>query len=86
MNQDLSAFVEATEVQTNVQCINVRGGGAITPVFLNVTASTVFSDGDDRVDYFIQVVDTDLDANPRGACDTLSGGLFGFVSWPTLTP
>ncbi|MCA9544516.1 MAG: PKD domain-containing protein [Myxococcales bacterium] len=86
MNGDLSAFTESLEVQTNAQCINLRATGQNTPVFLNVTASTVFSDGDDRVDYVLQVVDTDLDQDPRGACDTLSGGLFRFVQWPTLRP
>ncbi len=86
MTQDLRAFVESVEVQTAVQCINVRANGNNTPVYLNVAASTVFSDGDDRVDYVLQVVDTDLNANPRGACDLLSAGLFDFVSWPTLRP
>jgi hypothetical protein len=86
MTQDLRAFVESVEVQTSVQCINVRANGNATPLFLNVAASTVFSDGDDRVDYVLQVVDTDLNANPRGACDVLSAGLFDFVSWPTLRP
>ena len=83
-NQDLSAFVESVESQTSVQCINIRVSGALTPIYINVAASTVFSDGDDRVDYTLQMIETDLQANPRGACDTLSGGQFGFVSWPVL--
>ena len=82
--QDLSLFEESLEAQTTVQCINIRANGVPTPVFVNVAASTVFSDGDDRVDYLIQVIETDLQANPRGACDTLSGGQFGFVTWPLL--
>jgi PKD repeat protein len=86
MNQDLSAFAESLEVQTTVQCINVRANGQATPVFMNVTASTIFSDGDDRVDYVMQVVDTNLELNPQGECTVLSGGLFNFVNWPTLRP
>jgi PKD repeat protein len=82
--QDLQIFEESLEAQTNVQCINVRATGVATPVFVNVVASSVFSDGDDRVDYVMQIIETDLQANPRGACDTLSGGQFGFVTWPIL--
>jgi hypothetical protein len=83
-NQDLSIFEESLEAQTTVQCINVRASGVMTPVYLNIAASSVFSDGDDRVDYMMQIIETDLQANPRGACDTLSGGQFGFVTWPVL--
>jgi hypothetical protein len=83
-NQDLSVFEESLEAQTTVQCINVRASGVLTPVYLNIAASSVFSDGDDRVDYVMQIIETDLQANPRGACDTLSGGQFGFVTWPVL--
>lgn len=82
--QDLQLFEESLEAQTTVQCISVRASGVATPVFLNVVASSVFSDGDDRVDYVMQIIETDLQANPRGACDTLSGGQFGFVTWPIL--
>ena len=86
MTQNLSAFAESVEVQTTSQCINLRANGDLSTVFFNIVASNIFSDGDDRVDYVLQVVNTDLDANPRGACDELNAGLFGFINWPTLRP
>ncbi len=75
-------FVESFELQTSVQCINIRGGDAAADVFLGVAADSVVQDGDARVDYTLHVAPTDLDANPRGACDALSGGAFGHVRWP----
>ncbi len=84
MTQDLSAYAESRDVQKSSQCINLRASGSPAAVFVNVTAASIFSDGDARVDYTLQVVETDLDANPRGACDELNRGLFGFHPWPTL--
>jgi PKD repeat protein len=84
MTQDLGAYVESADIQKSAQCINVRASGSADFAFVNVTAASIFSDGDARVDYVIQVIDTDLDANPRGACDELNRGLFDFHPWPTL--
>ncbi len=85
-NGNIDAYEESVEVQTSVQCINVAATGNPTDVFVNVKAETLFSDGDDRADYVLQVMETDLGAAPRGACDELSNGLFDFVEWPTLMP
>lgn len=53
----------------NYQCVNVRGGSAARNVAFQVRANA-FSD-DERVDYSMRVVPTDLDANPEGACELL---------------
>jgi len=84
MTQDLGAYVESVDIQKSAQCINLRASGGADFAFVNVTAASVFSDGDERVDYVLQVVDTDLNANPRGACDELNRGLYDFHPWPTL--
>jgi hypothetical protein len=84
MTQNFSSYAESTDVQKSGQCINIKASGIATSVFINVTASTVFSDGDDRVDYTLQVLDTNLTANPRGECDTLNNGLYLFYTWPTM--
>jgi hypothetical protein len=84
MTQDLGSYVESTDIQKSSQCINLRASGAQDFAFVNVTAASVFADGDERVDYVLQIVDTDLNANPRGACDELNRGLYDFYPWPTL--
>jgi hypothetical protein len=84
MTQDFSAYAESTDVQKSGQCINIKASGIPTAVYINVTASTVFSDGDDRVDYTLQILETDLLARPRGECDVLNNGLYQFYTWPTL--
>jgi hypothetical protein len=84
MTQDLGTYVESTDIQKSSQCINLRASGAQDFAFVNVTAASVFADGDERVDYVLQIVDTDLNANPRGACDELNRGLYDFHPWPTL--
>ena len=84
MSGDLGAYAESTELQKNAQCINIRGGVA-EQVFINVTAETIYDrQNDQRVDYTLQIVETDLDANPRGECDVLNQGLYDFHPWPTL--
>lgn len=84
MTQDLGTYVESADIQKSSQCINIRASGAQDIALINVVAASVFADGDERVDYVLQVVDTDLDANPRGACDDLNRGLYDFHPWPTL--
>ena len=77
-------YIESVEVNKSGQCINIKAGVNPTLIYLNITASTLFSDGDDRVDYQLQVVPTDLEENPRGACDDFNQGLYLDHQWPTL--
>ena len=37
-----------------------------------------------RIDYVLKAIPTELNQNPRGECDALTGGLFNTVQWPTL--
>jgi hypothetical protein len=67
----------------NVHCVNVIAGARPATLKLQVSGDT-FNVGQRRVDYTLSVAPVNLNANPRGACDSLSGGLFGEVSWPTL--
>ncbi len=78
-----AAATESAELQASVQCLNIEGGPTGVDVFVGVTADTIVDDGDSRVDYVLQVAPTDLARTPRGACDTLSGGLFRHLAWPT---
>ncbi len=78
-----AAATESAELQASVQCLNIEGGPTGVDVFVGVTADTILDDGDSRVDYVLQVAPTDLSRTPRGACDTLSGGLFRHLAWPT---
>ena len=84
MDQDLTRYAESVALQKSAQCINISANDQAGLLYLRVTAATLYSDGEERVDYTLQVVDTDLDANPRGECDTLNNGLFDFFDWPTL--
>jgi hypothetical protein len=84
MDQDLTRYTESVALQKSAQCVNINANGQAGVLYVRVTAATVYADGDERVDYTLQVLDTDLDARPRGECDTLNNGLFGFVEWPTL--
>ena len=78
-------YIESVEVNKSGQCLNIKSDGGQGVVFLNVTASTLFADGDDRVDYRLQIVETNLDENDRGACDLFNSGLYQDHPWPTLT-
>lgn len=79
-------YVESVEVNKTGQCLNIKApqGGGAEVVYLNVTASTLIADGDQRVDYTLQVQTTDLAAQPRGECDRLNQGLYLDHPWPTL--
>ncbi len=79
-----AGIAESLELQTSAQCINVRGGDAPRTVFFSVAADSVVDDGDERVDYTLQVVPTDLFQRNRGECDRLNGGLFDYIDWPLL--
>ncbi len=84
MDQDLTRYTESAALQKSAQCVNIRANGQAGLLYLRVTAATIYADGDERVDYTMQVLDTDLNARPRGECDTLNNGLFDFHQWPTL--
>ena len=86
MTQDLDVYAESRDVQKSAQCINIKANQGVTPIFIHVAAALLFADQDDRVDYQIQVVETDLDANPRGECDHLNFGLYDFHPWPMVMP
>ena len=77
-------FIESVEVNKNAQCLNIKSGSSPTPLYLNLTALRIFADGDDRVDYQLSVIPTDLNLNPRGECDVLNQGLYLNHAWPTL--
>lgn len=83
-SRDPERLVESVERQTDVQCINVRGGNAARTVLLQVNADAIEPGGDRRVDYSLRVEPTDLDLFPRGACDDLAGGAFPDADWPRL--
>jgi hypothetical protein len=85
LTQDFD-YIESVEVNKTSQCLNIKRsqGGEVDLVYFNVTASTLFTDGDDQVDYTLQVVHTDLQQSERGACDSLNQGLYLDHNWPTL--
>ncbi len=70
---DLFGGFRASEaVAGGFQCINVRASAAGGEVRLTVEASFIQDDGgNNRVDYTLRVVDTDLDENPAGECELL---------------
>ncbi len=67
----------------NVHCLNVAAGQRPATVRVQVAGDT-FNVNQRRVDSLLRVAPVDLNLNPRGACDALSGGLFTEVQWPTL--
>ena len=77
-------YAESSSLQKSAQCININANGQPGTLYFRVSASTIYADGDQRVDYTLQVLNTDLTQNPRGECDTLNNGLFDFFEWPTL--
>ena len=72
------------EEGTTVQCANIEAGTESQDIWVQFIAPARLMDGDLRVDYVMQVVETDLDANARGECDVLSDGAFENVDWPTI--
>lgn len=69
-----SGMVHSTLNAGNHQCINIRGGGDQLPVLLQVAANQFLDD--ERIDYSLRVVPTDLDANPEGECEALGASNF----------
>jgi len=67
----------------DTQCLNLRGGAVDTDVDVNVFADRIVGS---RVDYTLEVVPTDLVADPTGACVTLGSGALDAcpprAAWP----
>lgn len=67
----------------NHQCVNIEAGAQPRTVTFRVKASTL---ANDRVDYSLRVVPTDLAANPEGACERLGASDFPAcpprATWP----
>jgi hypothetical protein len=77
MQEDILYAVSTTN--TNYQCLNLRGGSVEVNAELGVqvtggAAGAFINDGDQRIDYSLRVVPTDLDANPAGACPLFGAG------------
>ena len=67
----------------NVHCINIIAGVRPATIQLQVAGDT-FNINQNRLDYLLRVVPTNLFTNSRGACDLLNNGLFTEAIWPTL--
>lgn len=63
----------------NHQCVNIEGGAQARTVTFRVAANT-FAD-QERIDYSLRVVPTDLAANREGACE-----LLGAANFPACPP
>ena len=77
-------IASSREIDTGAQCVNVRHGQQPRVFYIQLWAASRIDDNDLRVDYVLQVVDTDLDVNPRGQCDILNDGAYEHVEWPTV--
>jgi hypothetical protein len=70
------------------RCINVQGDDMLdTPVLIEARAGATRQGPE--INYRLEVVPADLDADPNGLCDVLSGNLDGDgqrvnVDWPTI--
>lgn len=85
-----AGFRRSADPQGDHQCINLRGGAEDQTVTLRIFSNLVLDDGDDRVDYALQVVPTDLSgldaANPaslsnQGECVNLGASDLGTCSF-----
>ncbi len=74
--------VFVAEANTVAQCLNIRGGPDAGDLLVNLTAVRLADDGDNRLDYTLQVAPTVLGRDARGECDALSGGLYREIPWP----
>ena len=61
--------IMGSTTQVITQCININGGSVDTDLEFGVASLFNFADdGDERIDYSLRVVPTDLVANPDGEC------------------
>jgi len=71
------SVMASTTPSYNYQCINVSGGESAMDVEFGVLSGLGFQDdGDQRIDYNLKVVPTDLSVNPDGACPLLGADDF----------
>lgn len=63
---DFGGFRASQEPQGDHQCINLRGGAEDQVITMRVTANQVLEDGDDRLDYSMVIVPTNLDGLDPG--------------------
>ena len=67
----------STTPSYNYQCINVSGGEVRRDLEFGVSSLFNFiDDGDERIDYSLRVVPTDLTVNPDGECARFGAGQF----------
>ena len=65
----------------NYQCINIQGGLVDNEIEMGILSSFGFvDDGNQRIDYSLKVIPTDLSVNPNGACSLVASddGITGF--------
>lgn len=83
---DFGGFRRSADPAGDHQCVNLRGGAEDQEVVIRLFGNIALPDGDDRVDYSLRIVPTDLsDLNPanpqagmeQGECVTLGGGELG---------
>ena len=83
---DFGGFRRSADPAGDHQCVNLRGGAEDQEVFVRLFGNLELPDGDDRVDYSLRIVPTDLgDLNPgnpqanmeQGECVTLGGSELG---------
>ena len=61
----------------NYQCLNINGGSTDKDLEFGVTSVFNFvDDGDERIDYSLRVVPTDLSVNPDGECGRFGANEF----------
>ncbi len=86
------AMAAAAVPEGDVQCVNLRGGASDGMALVRVGADS-FAPDQDRVDYALRVVPTDLGIRPTGACAVLGGSplpactpdnVDGDACWPTV--
>ena len=72
---DIFSGFRASEANAGqFQCINLQASGTPQVVTVRVESNLISDDdNNNRVDYTLRVVDTDLDANESGACELLGG-------------
>jgi hypothetical protein len=88
MNPELVLRERSAAQQVNGQCINLHGGELMNRVVIRVRSEGTFiEDGEPedhgRVDYHLNVVRTDLSANPNGECARLIGA-GGDIDWNSV--
>jgi hypothetical protein len=67
----------------NVHCINIVAGERAATIRLHI-AGDVFYNQQNRIDYILQVLASNIDNGSQGACNALNGGIFDNVIWPIM--